>query len=126
MTRMIRPDPTDLDGHTDLDMRVSPSRGEELKAEIVHSIEWSQKFIRMTLPDRLIITQKQFISLQDDMTEMFNTEDRMYVTPLNVMEVIIDRDVETVEDIEQVMEETDELKKEIKDYDDTHQPEPES
>src|SRR5687767_13373767 len=120
MTRTVRPSPPTLDGHTDLDMRVSTATGKDLAAEIVHSVEWSQTFVQTTLPDRLILTQKQFISLQDDMTTMYDTEDRMYVTPLNVMEVKIDRDIDTVAELDEYMDTVEDLKKEIHD----HEPNP--
>lgn len=112
----LRPQPT-IDGHTELDARISPLLGRDLHQEIIDSVQWSQTFIQMTLPDRLIVSQKQFISLTDHTETMYDTEDRMFVTPLNVMEVVIDRDIDTVDEVEQTMVETDKLKKEIHDHD---------
>jgi hypothetical protein len=34
---------------------------------------------------------------------MYNTTDRFMITPLNAMDVVIDRDIDQVEDIEDVM-----------------------
>lgn len=116
MTKLVRPSPTDLQGNTDLDMRVSPSTGEELKTEILESVEWSQKFIQTTLPDRLIITQKQFISLQSDLQEMDHTSDRLYVTPSNAMYVVIDREIDTVQEVEDVIVSNEQIAKEIVDH----------
>lgn len=121
MTRIIRPEPTNLKGETILDARISPSQGKELAEEIVHSIEWSQKFIQMTLPDRLVVTQKQFMSL-NPYTQAFPGDDslqttgRLYVTPLNAMEMVIDRDIDIVQEVEDTMAMTEELKKEIQDH----------
>lgn len=126
MTRTVRPNLTSQEGNTDLDMRVSPNTGNELKEEIVHSVKRSQSTLITTLPDRLILTQKQFVSLQDDMQNMDQTEDRLYITPYNAMVCVIDRDIDTVEDIEAIMQNVDEIKKETHDHDATHQPEPQS
>lgn len=117
MTKTIRPNPTDLDGNTDLDMRVSRETGEELKAEILESVSATQRFLQTTLPDRLIVTQRQFLSLQHDLTEMDHTTDRLYITPMNAMYVVIDREVDTVEAVETVMKDTEELKEAIRDVD---------
>jgi hypothetical protein len=122
MTRTIRPNPTDLQNNTDLDMRVSSSQGTELKEEINHSVEHSQLFLTTTLPNRLILTQKQFISLQDDMERYYDTEDRFYKTPSNIMEVVIDRDIDTVQDVDQAIETYKEIKEEMTDHDSNPNP----
>lgn len=105
---VIHPQATGLDGFTVLDVRVSPKLGKELSTDIIESVEWSQKWIQTTLPDKLVVTQKQFVSLQPYTDEMFHTTDRMFVTPLNVMEVVIDRDVDIVEGVEQALKDVDE------------------
>lgn len=110
MPKLIRPTPTNIEGFTDLDVRISPETGSELAKQIVDSVEWSQKFIQMTLPDRLIVTERQFVSLQPYTEAMYHTEDRMYVTPLNVMHVVIDRDVDTVEAVDQVLQDVEDHK----------------
>lgn len=99
---IVRPKDT-LDGHVELDMRVSPLVGQELRDEIIASVARQQMFIKPTLPDRLVITQKQFASLNAWTEAMYETSDRMFRTPLNVMEVVIDREVDIVEDIEQII-----------------------
>ena len=109
MTRVVRPTDVDMQGHSKLDMRVSSAVGEDLAAEIVHSIDHSQTFIMTTLPDQLIVTQKQFFSLQPYTEQMYNTTDRMYVTPRNAMEVIIDRNIDTIDEVENVIAETEAL-----------------
>jgi hypothetical protein len=105
---VIRPDPTNLEGFTDLDVRISPKLGTELADDIRESVEWTQKFIQMTLPDRLIVTQKQFASLVNFTTEMYATEERVFITPLNAMQVVIDREVDIVDSIEAVLKDVDE------------------
>lgn len=121
---IVRPQPTNIEGNTDLDMRVSPKTGKDLAEEIAESVSHSQLFLQTTLPDRLILTQKQFVSLQHDMAEMDHTEDRIYITPHNVMYVVIDREIDTVQEVENVILETEELKKEIHDHDSTHLDQP--
>lgn len=108
----LRPNPTNLEGHTELDARVSPSTGKELAQEIIDAVEWSQKFIKTTLADVLVVTQKQFVSLQDYTESMYHTEDRMFITPFNVMEVKIDRDVDIVQAVDDAMQEVEDAKAE--------------
>lgn len=108
---IVRPSPADFEGHISLDMRVSDKQGSELKQEIIDSVGRSQLFIQTTLPDRLVLTQEQFKSLQDYTEEMYHTTDRMFITPYNVMEVVIDREINTVQEIENVIVETEQLKR---------------
>ena len=134
---MIKPNQPDNDGHIVLDARVSRKKGIELRDEIIESVAATQRFILQPLPDVLLLTQKQFMSLQDYTDAMYQTEDRMFVTPKNVMEVRIDREIDTDQDVESVMVEVDKLKQEIHDHepdtdtddhrgrpDDTHPPAP--
>ena len=111
MTRTVSLSPVDSQGHIALDMRVSPSTGEDLAAEIAESVSRSQLFITQTLPDRLVLTQKQFASLDPYMQVLVGTEDRLYVTPHNAMEVVIDREIDTVQEIENVIVDTENLKR---------------
>jgi len=114
--RILRPEPINTSGQTILDARISDKQGSELRDEIVHSVEWSQKFIQMTLPDVLKVTQQQFVSLQDYTQQMFETVDRMFITPLNVMEVTIDRDVDIVPEVEETIQEVENLSQHPEDY----------
>lgn len=107
---VIRPEPTNLKGETILDVRISPKLGQELAEDIRDSVEWTQRFIQMTLPDRLVVTQKQFVSLQPYTEAMYQVEDRMFVTHLNVMEVVIDRDVDTVAEVDAAIEDVEDHK----------------
>jgi hypothetical protein len=84
-------------------MRSVPLEHQELYNLIVESVAHTQLFIQTTLPDKLIVTQKQFASLNNFTEAMYNTTDRFMITPLNAMDVVIDRDIDQVEDIEDVM-----------------------
>lgn len=106
---IIKPNPTNFKGETELDVRVSPKLGRELADEINESIAHTQLFIQTTLPDRLIVTQKQFASLQPYTERMYETTDRMYVTPQNVMEVVIDRDIDIVAEVEGAITDAEQL-----------------
>ncbi len=102
-------------GDTVLDCRVSDKLGKDLYAEIVESVKHTQLFIMSPLPSKLLVTQQQFASLNGYTEEMYQTTDRMMQTPYNVMEIDIDREYKTVESIDKVMTETEELEKEIHD-----------
>ena len=103
-SRFIRPTES-FDGVVKLDARVTKRQGRELFQLIIDSVDHSQKFIQTTLPSVLIVTQKQFVSLQTYTEEMDHTTDRMFITPLNVMEVTIDRDIDTIPELDAVIEE---------------------
>lgn len=84
-----------------LDARVSKLDGDKLKEEIFESVKHSQRGqLYRELPSVLIISHKQFVSLQDDLPQMHDSKERFYYTPLNVMEVEVD---ETL-DKQQLME----------------------
>lgn len=102
------------DGHVQLDARIVPSiKHEELKQLIWDSVERTQKPIMQELPDQLFVTQQQFASLNNYTEAMADTEDRMMLTPWNVMEVYPDRehvdDREEVQDTITLLDELDEL-----------------
>jgi hypothetical protein len=40
-----------------------------------------------TLPDKLVINRKQFMSLTGDLEPMFNSDEYMFRTPYSIMEV---------------------------------------
>lgn len=62
---------------------------EKLQDQIVQDVKDTQLFAGRHLPDKLLLTTDQFKLLQDDMQRMADTEDRIYVTPYNAMEVHI-------------------------------------
>jgi len=80
----------------ELDMRISPKLGRELRDEIHANVMATQKFLITQLPGWLILSHKQFVSLLDYTTEMYQTKDRMFITPHNVMEVVVDEDLDPV------------------------------
>ena len=94
-------------------MRSVPLQGRELYDLINGSVERSQMFVITKLPDVLKITQQQFASLNSFTAEMYHTTDRMFVSADSnnkvqcVMEVWIDREYGTREDIEQNMQAVD-------------------
>lgn len=100
MIRIVKPTRRPRTDATSLDMRISPKQGIELTEEIYASVADTQKWIVTTLPDQLIVTQKQHAILNSYTEEMFGTSDRIYVTPFNVMEVIIDREIDIVPEVE--------------------------
>lgn len=110
--RVVVPKQT-WDGHLQLDVRIVPLVHRELAAVINASVERTQRPIMLELPDQLIVTQKQHASLNDYTEAMADTEDRMYVTPFNVMEVIVDRehadDREEVQSTIEILDELDEI-----------------
>jgi len=77
-----------------LDMRVSDKIGAELKDEIMASVIATQNIIMRELPSILIVSHKQFISLNEYTEEMYQTTDRLFATPLNVMEVEVDEELD--------------------------------
>lgn len=97
--KIIRPKHTLRGGRPsiELDVRGVPLVGDELKRVILDSVAHTQKFIVQELPNWLILSHKQFVSLQDDLQEMYQTKDRMFLTPLNVMEVDVDEDLDPVQ-----------------------------
>lgn len=100
--KIIRPNHTMRYGRPaiELDMRGVPEFGRELKDTILRSVEHTQKFIVQELPNWLILSHKQFVSLLDYTQEMYQTKDRMFITPLNVMEVDVDENLDPVQIIE--------------------------
>ena len=88
--------------HVRLDMRKVKLQHAELAQVIRDSVERTQRPIVRTLPDQLFVTQSQFASLQNFTEPMADTEDRMFLTPFNIMEVLVDR--EHVDDVEAVQE----------------------
>jgi hypothetical protein len=112
--RLIRPTYRQLDGGATLDMRDSDLLGRELFEHICYCVEQcdGMRTMLVPLPDELIVTQKQFASLNNYTEEMLHTNDRMMYTGMNVMELRIDREVDTIPAIEAVIEETEQLERE--------------
>jgi hypothetical protein len=112
MSHYVKPT-GDLTGHITLDMRVSPEIGQALTLQINESVAHTQVFIEVPLPDQLIVTQRQFASLQPYTDRMKDTEDRMYAVPdpkggrlpMCLMEVIIDEDIDTVAEVQEAIDE---------------------
>lgn len=80
----------------ELDVRVVPLLGSDLREVIINSVDHTQKFVVTDLPNWLIVSHKQFVSLLDYTQEMHDTKDRMFLTPLNVMEVEVDENLDPV------------------------------
>ncbi len=81
----------------ELDMRGVPLFGKDLVEVIIESVAHTQRFVIQELPNWLIASHKQFVSLLDYTEEMEATKDRMFITPLNVMEVDVDEDLDHVD-----------------------------
>lgn len=78
------------DGHLQLDARVSSLQHRELMQLIHDSVERTQRPFLQPLPDQLIITQTQLVTLNNFTEAMADSVDRIMITPWNVMEVIVD------------------------------------
>ena len=100
----LKPTTNLLNNIVTIDARVSPLLGKDLDDLIKASVDRSQLFLHTTLPSQLIVTQKQFASLNNYTETMYHTTDRMFVTDLNVMEVVIDREIDTIAEIDEVIE----------------------
>lgn len=116
----LRPYESFRKGHRtiELDARVTKKQHKELFDLIVESVEWTQKFIQTELPNIIILTQEQFASLNNWTQDMYSVTDRILVTPYNVMEVVVDREIDTMDEIEEVfdmLEEIEQAEKEAKD-----------
>lgn len=70
---------------------------EELHAAICDSVYHTQRPIIISeIPNWIIMSHKQFVMLLPYTAEMYMTDDRMYTTPMNVMEVEVDENLDTV------------------------------
>jgi hypothetical protein len=73
-----------------LDITSFKQKGQELRAEILKEVKGiAESSLIVTLPDSIRMTQAQYDDLMEiaDMPNMYHSEDRMYVTPYNIMEV---------------------------------------
>lgn len=95
-----------------LDARVSPLLGKELDILIKQSMERQNTWFALSkMPDVLKVTQKQFASLNDFTEAMYNTTDRFFNSGYNVMEVEIDREIDTITEIDDIMEDVEQYEK---------------
>lgn len=80
-----------MDDYQTLDMRNVKELGLELNTLIQQGVKDTQSVVERPLPHTLVITGKQFDSLQTDpdMRGFWSTQERIFVTPLNVMDVVI-------------------------------------
>ena len=81
-----------------LDITDQKETGIQLRQVIIEAVRSTQGIVLAPLPNILLMTQKQYDSLlkQQNMIEKYQSTERMYVTPYNVMEVRIkDRSKQT-------------------------------
>lgn len=74
-----------------LDMTGYKLIGDKLKDQILKDVKSTQTFAGIHLPDKIIITHDQFTSIEQDTTRIDEENGRIFVTPLNAMEVEIAR-----------------------------------
>lgn len=74
---------------TVMDITESKKQGAALKEYILESVKATQTPIMRPLPCRILMTNEQFIELDDDIESFGARKGRFYVTPYNVMEVEI-------------------------------------
>ena len=119
--KIIRPTESFRNGTVtlELDMRVTSRQGKELAELISDSVENTQKYFQTQLPSVLIVTQQQFASLNNYTEEMYNTTDRMYITKWGVMEVVIDREIDLIPELDEIIESSEKLLNEKENTDDT-------
>lgn len=72
-----------------LDMTIHKKIGIPLKEQILQDVKDSQTFAGRHLPDKIILTVPQFESIEDDTERISEHGDRIFVTPLNCMEVTV-------------------------------------
>lgn len=92
---------------------------EELHQAICDSVYHTQHPIIVSdLPNWIIMSHKQFVTLLPYTEEMYMTDDRMYTTPMNVMEVEVDEDLDTVRPEDNVIVEDPTLEAFASEFDD--------
>lgn len=103
---------------TEVDARIIPferCNGQDLNDLIRSSVIKSQEWVETDLPSVLRITQKQFASLNLYSEEMFHTTDRFFIVHnrdggvLGVMEVEIDDEIDVLENIDDIIKESEAL-----------------
>lgn len=74
-----------------LDITSLTERGEALKQAIFNAVKDTQAIIMAPLPNELIMTAAQYED-QDplgDMAQAYKSKDRVYITPLNAMDIVV-------------------------------------
>lgn len=71
----------------DLNLQDTKLTGLKLMEQILKDVKATQTFAGVHLPDKLFITEEQFKSIESDTERLDETNDRIMITPLNVMEV---------------------------------------
>ena len=77
-----------------LDITSWKLHGQELSDRIIKEVKsFAKSKLLVPIPDILMMTQDQYDDLnrQNGMYDVFYTEDKMYRTPYNVMEIRIDK-----------------------------------
>lgn len=84
----------------ELDIRdAGEFQGEDLKKLIFESMKsYTASLILKPLPDWLLLTHRQFVSIMPYTAEMMYTTDRFFMTPFNVMEIEVDINNDTVQE----------------------------
>jgi hypothetical protein len=74
-----------------IDIRDWKQQHADLKTEIVNAVKSTQSVVVRPLPDKLVMTPIQYDMLQQDpeMQGMYESNQHVYVTSENAMEVII-------------------------------------
>lgn len=107
-----------VNNQTELDARIIPferCNGKDLNDLIRSSVIKSQEWVETDLPSVLRVTQKQFASLNLYSEEMFHTTDRFFIVHdrdggvLGVMEVEIDDEIDVLENIDDIIKESEAL-----------------
>lgn len=80
-----------MSNYQTIDIRDWRQTGQELKTAIWQAVKDTQLFVVRPLPNELVMTGDQYDMLQDDpeMQGMWQSQQRVYVTPDNAMDVII-------------------------------------
>lgn len=74
-----------------LDITDWKQKDDDLRREIVNAVLSTQAVLVQPLPDQLVMTKAQFDMLDTDprMQAMYQSTERLYVTPHNAMEVVV-------------------------------------
>ena len=74
-----------------LDITTFKEKGAELHTAIENAVKSTQQFVVQPLPDWLLMKQSQFKDLArlHNMGDMFDSEERMYITKHNIMQIEI-------------------------------------
>lgn len=118
MNNYLQPQLNLITNVNEIDARIVPyekANGKELNDLIRASVIKAHEWVETDFPSVLRVTQKQFASLNLFTEEMYTITDRMFIVHdrdggiLCVMEVIIDKEIDTVDDIGAIIDESEEL-----------------